>query len=49
MVVIITNHKREFVRDKFIDYFDENDISHNLSASGTSQQNRVVERKKKGY
>ena len=43
VVAIRTDHGREFDQDKFIEYYDKNEISHNFLAPRTSQQNGVVE------
>ena len=45
MVTIRTDHGREFDHDKFVDYCNKNDISHNFLAPRAPQQNGVVERR----
>jgi len=45
VISLRSEHGGEFVNHQFEEFCDEFGISHNLSCSGTPQQNRVVKRK----
>ena len=45
IVSIRSDHGGEFQNDYFENFYEENGIHHNFSASRTPQQNGVVERK----
>jgi len=45
LVAIKTDHRREFDKDKFIDYSNKNAIFDNILAPRIPQQNRAVHRK----